>query len=592
MEPGARNRNRQVADLLRAIGDVLEVKGEEQYKILAYSRAAQAIEALPETIEKLHAEKRLRTVSGIGQALEQKVAEFLDTGRLVYFDDLTAEFPPGLVQLLQVPGFGPRKARLVFDMLGVADFEALEHAAREGRLRGLRGIGEKTETHILRELERIKQRTHRHLLGRALVTAETLLRDLEKTSPSDTRLACAGSLRRMVDTIGDLDLLAASTKADAVVKAFCELPLVLEVLAAGPVKASVLVQGELQVDLRIVEPQSWGAALIYFTGSKAHNIQLRELAIRRGWKLNEYGLFDERTGRRLAGDEEDEVYRALDLAYIPPELREADGEIDAAAAGRLPRLIELSDLKGDLHVHSDWSDGAASLEDMANAARALGHDYMAITDHSPSLGFGVGLDEARVRQQRAVVQRLNKQLAPFRILHGTEMDILRDGRLDYRNEVLTEYDYVSASIHSGMKQSESEITARIQGALRNPYVHALNHPHGRRLPRRQPYAVDMQAVVETAAQEGVALEINSQPPRMDLEGSWARKAKQAGAKLVINTDSHAANQLELLRLGTASARRGWLEASDVLNTLPLNELLQALSERKAASSEARSEPRS
>jgi DNA polymerase (family 10) len=576
MEPGPRSRNLEVAQLLQKLGDMLEVKGEVPFKIAAYRKAADRIEALREPIEGLHGAGRLREIAGIGQALEQKIAEFLDTGHLGFYEKLMAEFPPGLVQLLQVPGFGPRKARLVFDSLGVADFEALEHAAREGRLRMLPGLGEKTEASILRELERIKQRTNRHHLAQVLLLAEAMVEDLEKTSPTGTRLCYAGSLRRMVDTIGDMDLLAGTTRPEAVIKAFLELPLVLEVLSTGPVRASVLVQGGVQVDLRVVEPESWGAALQYFTGSKAHNIQLRGLAIRRGWKLNEYGLFDERTGRRVAGEQEQAIYDALDLAFIPPELREADGEIEAAAAGLLPNLVELSDLKGDMHVHSNWSDGADSLEVMAREARALGHQYIAITDHSKSLGLASGLEEPRVREQRALVARLNRELGPFRILHGTEMDILRDGSLDYDDDVLKDYDYVSASIHSGMNQSEAEMTTRIQRALSNPYVHTLNHPHGRRIPRRPAYAVDMQAVIDTAATQGVALEINSQPARMDLEGSWARKAKKAGARLVINTDSHSANELSRQRLGIGSARRGWLEARDVLNALPLDELEQVL----------------
>lgn len=580
MGPGPRTRNRAVAALLESIGDILEVKGELPFKVAAYRKGAGTIEGLREPIEKLHAEGRLREIPGVGSALAQKIGEYLDSGRLVYYDRLRAEFPPGVVQMLQVPGFGASKVRAVFETLGLADLEALEQAAREGRLRDVPGLGEKTEQNILRELERLKQRTDRHHLGQVLLLAETMLADLEQASSPAAGLSYAGSLRRMVDTTANLDLLAASDRPDEVIAAFVGLPLVLEVLSADPVRASVLVQGGLQADLRVVEPKSWGAALQYFTGSKAHNLRLRDLAAGRGWKLDEHGLFDEQTGRRIAGDDEADLYRALDLDFIPPELREADGELEAAAEGRLPKLIELADLQGDLHLHSTWSDGGDSLETMAQAARALGHRYMAITDHSKSLGIARGLDEARLLEQRALVARLNDELAPFRILHGTEMDILRDGRLDYADEVLRDYDYVSASIHSGMKQPEAVMTARIQRALRNPYVHTLNHPHGRLIPQRPAYAVDMQAVVETAAAEGVALEINSQPARMDLEGGWARKAKQAGAKLVINTDSHAAKQLSLQRLGIGSARRGWLEAGDVLNALPLEELTRLLRQRR------------
>ena len=580
MEPGPRNRNREVAQILEAIGDLLEVKGELGFKIAAYRKAADKIEALREPIETVYGEGRLRSIPGIGPALEQKIAEYLDTGRMSYFDKLSAEFPPGLVELTQVPGLGPRKARVVFEALGVANLDELEEAARGGRLREVPGLGAKTEENILQELERLKQRSTRHHLGQVLLLAETMLEDLREACPASVRLSYAGSLRRMCDTIGDLDLLAAAPPSVDVVGAFIKLPLVLDVLSAGPVRASVLVQGGVQVDLRVVEPEGWGAALQYFTGSKAHNVALRELAIRRGWKLNEYGLFDERTGRRLAAKEEADIYRALDLEYVPPELREDDGELEAAAAGRIPTLVELADLKGDLHVHSDWSDGGASLETMARAARDLGHQYMAITDHSKTLGIARGLDEARVRQQRELIDSLNRELAPFKILHGTEMDILRDGRLDYSDETLRALDYVSASIHSGMRQDEATMTARIQRALRHGLVHTLNHPFGRLIPHRPPYAVDMQTVIETAVAEGVALELNSQPARMDLEGSWARKAKQAGAKFVINTDSHAPNQLTLQRLGIGSARRGWLEAGDVLNALSLEELEGYLRKRR------------
>jgi DNA polymerase (family 10) len=580
METGPRNRNREVAGLLESIGDLLEIQGEVPFKINAYRKAAARIEALREPIELVQREGRLRKIQGIGPALEQKISEYLETGKLAYYDKLSAEFPPGLVELIEIPGLGPRTARLIFDALGVGDVDSLEQAARAGRLRAIPGLGAKTEENILRELERLKERSDRKTLGQALLLAEELLDDLRQRVPANARLSHAGSLRRMADTIGDIDLLAAADDTEAVVRAFTGLPTVLEVLSAGPVRASVLVRGGLQADLRVVEPRCWGAALLYFTGSKAHNLALRERAVRQGWKLNEYGLFEESSGRCLASEQEADLYRAFGLEYIPPELREDDGELEAAAAGRLPKLIELADLRGDLHVHSDWSDGSEPLEAMARAARDSGLEYMAITDHSKSLGIARGLNEERVRQQRALVNRLNQELAPFRILHGTEMDILRDGQLDYADDLLAEYDYVSASIHSAMKQEQAQMTARIQRALRNRYVHTLNHPHGRLIPQRPAYAVDMQAVVDTAIAEGVALEINAQPERMDLEGSWARRARLAGARFVINTDSHAASQYAFRRLGVGSARRGWLSAADVLNSLPLERLLVELQRRR------------
>lgn len=576
MEKPARSRNHEVARLLETIGEILEIKGELPFKVAAYHRAAARIEGLREPIEKLHAEGRLREIPGVGPALEQKIAEFLTTGRLEFYERLAAEFPPGLVALLEVPGLGPRKARLIFEKLGIEDLEGLERAARSGLLRSLPGLGEKTEENILHELERLKARMTRRQLGRALQTAEELIQDLQPALPPGARLTYAGSLRRMADTIGNIDLLAASNAPERVVQALLALPAVREVLSSGPQRASVLVRGGIQVDLRVVEPASWGAALIYFTGSKEHNVQLRQQAAERGWKLNEHGLFEEATGRLLAGASEEEVYQALGLEFIPPELREATGEIEAAAAGRLPKLIEVADLKGDLHLHSTWSDGSDTLAEMARAARALGYQYMAITDHSPSLAVARGLSVERVHAQRAEIDRLNAELAPFRILHGTELDILRDGQLDYPDEVLAQFDYVSVSIHSHMRQSEETMTARIQRALRNPYVHTLNHPWGRLIPQRPAYAVDMAAVIATAAAEGVALEINSQPERMDLEATWARRAREAGVKLVIDTDAHAAHQLALRRLGVATARRAWLEAGDVLNTLPLDTLLNHL----------------
>ncbi|SRR5579884_110983 len=584
METAARNSD--VVRMLEEIGDLLEVKGEQNFRVNAYRKAARAIADLREDIGELYLAGRLREIPGVGEALEQKIAEFLETGRLGYLERLQAEFPPGLLTLLEVPGLGPRRARVLYETLKIESLPALEQAARSGQIRDLPGMGEKVEANILRELERLKQRSTRHPLEFGLSQARDLLAQLRRSAPV-AQAAFAGSLRRMRDTIGDLDLLVVSSEPERVAEAFTRLPRVVDVLSHGPQRASVLLRGGLQADLRIVPAESWGAALQYFTGSKAHNVHLRELALRHGWTLNEYGLFDVKTGERLAGEDEDELYRRLGLQPIPPELREDQGEIEAALRGALPALVTLDDIRGDLHVHSDWTDGSAPLATMAAAAAARGYQYMAITDHTKSLGVARGLDEARVLEQRALVDRLNAELAPFRILLGTEMDIKRDGTLDLANEALDVMDYVSISVHSAMNQPREQMTERMLRAISNPYVTTLNHPRGRLLRRREAYEVDLERVIEAAAQRGVALEVNAQPERMDLDGFWARRAIQAGARLTISTDSHAPGQLDFMPLGVASARRGWATRRDVLNTLPLDELLDFLGARKAAARHAR-----
>lgn len=580
-EPTSRRRNREVADLLQEIGDLLEIKGEQRYRINAYRNAARRIESLTEPIETLFAERRLREIPGVGEALEQKITEFLATGRLEYIERLRGQFPPSLVALLDVPGLGPRKARLVFDQLGVANLEQLEQAARAHRLTEIPGLGDKTEENLLQELQRLKQRSRRRMLDWALGRAQEIEREVER-HPGVKRVGHAGSLRRMQETIGDVDILAVAEDAVSVSRHFQALPQVVDVLSGGPARTTVLISGGLQVDLKIVPAESWGAAMQYFTGSKAHNIRLREMAVRRGWKLNEYGLFDARTDERLAGDDEDEIYRKLDLAPIPPELREDTGEIEAAQAGRLPQLLAEDDIEADFHLHTNWTDGAHTLEEMARAAIALGRSYMAVTDHSRSLYVARGLTIEQLVEQRELADQLNKKLAPFRILLGTEMDILADGTLDYPDEVLAQLDYVSISIHSAMKQPREEMTARILRAMENPYVATLNHPHGRLLEQRDPIEVDMGAVVDAAARLGVALELNSQPHRMDLNDRWARRAIDAGARLMINTDAHTTSQLGLMRYGVAMARRGWAEPRHVLNALPLEGILEHLSTRRPA----------
>ena len=574
-----RTRNRDVAQLLEAIAELLDVKGEQGFRVNAYRNAARRVEGLREPIERVHAEGRLRGIPGIGEALEQKIGEFLTTGRLGYYERLRSEFPPGMVELLQVPGLGPRKARVVFDQLGIGSLEELEEAARSGRLRDVPGLGEKTEQGLLREIERLGRRDTRHQLGLALAAAETLVEAL-RDCPGVDQVAYVGSLRRMVDTIGDVNLLVATDRWDEVGRYFSDLPQVREVLPGEEGRVAITIADRLRVDLRFARPEHWGAALIWHTGSTSHLRRLEERAREQGRAFSARGLTADASGAIVAGRREEDVYEALGLQPIAPELREDGGEIELAARRALPRLVEVGDLRGDLHVHSNWSDGGSPLEEMARAARALGHQYIAMTDHSKSLGVARGLTEERVAQQATVLRALNAQLAPFRVLHGTEMDIKRNGRLDYDDETLARLEYVSASIHSGMKQERAVMTERILRAIGNPYVATLNHPHGRLIGSRPAYDVDMDAVVRAAVACGVALEINSQPARMDLDGAWARRARAAGAKFVINTDSHATGQLGLMRFGVATARRAWLSPADVLNCLPLDELLAQLAARR------------
>jgi DNA polymerase (family 10) len=573
----SRQKNGQVAEMLDEIGELLEIKGEVRFKFNAYHVAARRIESMPESIEKLHAEKRLRSIQGVGAALDQKIGEFLETGSLAYLERLRAEIPPSLLSLTRVPGMGPKKAFQIYKQLGVTDVEQLEQAIREKRLNDIPGLGEKTAENLLRELERVKERSQRHMLSTALRRAESLLAELRQHR-SVQRAEYAGSLRRRMDSVGDLDVLVSSDDPAAVHKLVRGLPQVRDVVATGPTKTTVLVSGGLQVDVRTVPPESFGAAFQYFTGSKEHNVQLRELAVRRKLRLNEYGLFDQ-MGERVAEGDEDAIYAAMGMDCPPPELREGRGEIQAAQQHGLPSLVTMESLQGDLHLHTNWTDGAHPLEDMIASAIALGHSYIALTDHSRSLRVARGLDVDRLRLQRSMVDRLNAELAPFRILMGTEMDILADGALDYPDDVLDKLDYVSISIHSQMKQPEPEMTARICRALSHPRVCTFNHPHGRRFGKREEYAVDMDAVIDTAIAHGVALEVNSQPQRLDLDGGWARQVIDRGGMITISSDAHSTAELENLNYGVMTARRGWAEPVHVLNALPLDGFLEHLGTR-------------
>ncbi|MEN6373031.1 MAG: DNA polymerase/3'-5' exonuclease PolX [Armatimonadota bacterium] len=569
-------RKEEVVEMLNDIADMLEMKGESAFRVRAYREAARRLESLEEDITVLAVQGRLTDIQGIGESIAGKITEYVTTGRSTYRDQLAKTLPVGLSEILAIPGVGAKKAKIFYDNLGISTVDELEEAAKAHKLRELPNIREKTEQNVLEGIRRLKQQTGRLLLGVALPAAEEIIRQLRSES-SVERIDVGGSIRRMQETIGDIDILVSSSTPKEAIEAFTNLPAAKSVIAKGKTKASVLTHQDLQIDLRVVSPDDWGAALQYFTGSKDHNIRLRSIAESRGLKISEYGIFRVDTGEKLAGREECEIYETLGMACMPPELRTATGEIEAAMEGRLPELIELSDIRGDLHAHTNWSDGANPIEAMAEAAMALGYEYLAISDHSVSMGFIHGLSTDRVREQRRIIDELNGTYDGFRLLQGIEVNIRGDGRLDYDDDVLARFDVVTASIHSGLGQPMEVITARLLSAIRNPHVDIIGHPTGRLIGRRDPSDFDRDTVFKAAAETGTALEINSQPDRLDLKDIDVRHAKNLGADLAINSDAHTTTQLEGIRYGVATARRGWVEKGRVLNTLPLDALLDRLS---------------
>ncbi|HUE75353.1 MAG TPA: DNA polymerase/3'-5' exonuclease PolX [Chloroflexota bacterium] len=571
--------NDEVAGIFDRIGDLLEVKGESTFRVNAYREAARQIRSVGEPIADLAEAGRLRDIRGVGDAIALKIEEYLRTGRLEYYEKLRQEIPESLVELLQISGLGPQKARMLHQELNVQSIADLREAATSGKLKDLPGMGAKTEQNIIRELDRWEQRSRRLPLGVALPAAEAMAETLRQQCPAIERVSPAGSIRRGRDTIGDIDLVASSTDPKAVIECFVGLPAVKETIGRGETKASVLTHQNLQIDLRVVAPDEWGSILHHFTGSKAHNIKLRELATARGWRLNEYGIFDEVSGRRLGGTDESDVYRLLGLVMMPPEMREDTGEIELALKNKIPRLIELDDIRGELHCHSNWSDGALPIEDMVAAARARGLTYLAMTDHSQSLGVAGGLTAARIREQRLIVDEINRRMPDFRLLTGVELEIRADGALDFPDDVLAELNIVLASVHSGFNQPRERMTERILAAVHNPHVDVIAHPTGRLIGRREPYDVDIEAVIEACAETGTALEINAHPSRLDLNDEMARRARDRGVLIAINTDAHAPDNLELLRYGIMTARRAWLEPRHVLNAKPLADLLDWLDRR-------------
>jgi DNA polymerase (family 10) len=568
-------KNLELSQIFEQIAKILKIKGENHFKIRAYEKITLVLENLPIDIETIYQQGGLNNIPGVGTGIAKKIEEFLTTGKLEYYEKLKETIPTGVIELLDIPEVGPKTAKLLYEKLEVDNIEKLERAIKEHQIKDLPGMGEKSETNILRGIELYKRRKERFLLGRALPLAEEMVESLSQLKETN-KISFAGSLRRKKETIGDIDILVTSQNPEKIMKTFTSLPQVREILSEGPTKSSIITKDDLHIDVRVVEPVSFGAALQYFTGSKAHNIKLRELALKRGLKINEYGVFEVESGNRIAGEKEEEVYQALNLPFIPPELREDRGEIEAAQENRLPQLIEYSQIKGDLHLHTKWSDGAHTIKQMAEAAQKIGYKYIAITDHSQSLKFAGGLIEERLREQVEEIQKLNQELKDFTILSGIEVDIKSDGSLDFSDEILSKLDVVIAAIHSGFKQESKIITERIIKAMQNRFVNIIAHPTGRLIGYRESYQVDINEMMEVAAKTGTILEINSYPERLDLNDIYCRMAKEKGVQLAIETDAHSIEGLTFMDLGVAVARRGWLEEKEVINTLPLDKLLKRL----------------
>jgi DNA polymerase (family 10) len=563
--------NREIADILKRIGDMMDILGENRFKVLAYRRAADNILGLGQDIRSYWQAGTLQEIPGIGQAIADKIDELLTTGRLEFYERLQDQVPPGVVSLLEIPDVGPKTAKLLWEELGLQSVAEVEEAARAGQLQDLPGLGAKSEARILAGIQALNRRSDRIPLGTAWPVATDLLAGLEASCPHILHAEVAGSLRRMRSTIGDIDLLAASSRPAAVMRAFAAHPRVAEVVLSGQTKTTVRLHNGLQVDLRVLEPDRWGAALQYFTGSQAHNVRLREMAQKQALSLSEYG-FKRQAGEEILCPEEAQVYQKLGLPWIPPELREDRGEIQAGLDGRLPRLVEWDDIHGDLHAHTDWSDGASTLAEMAEAARARGYRYLVISDHTQSLGVASGLTPERLRAQRAEIDALNARWEDFCLLQGCELEIKADGSLDFADEILAELDFVVASVHTSLRQERAQITQRVMNALHNPYVDVIGHPSGRILGQREESAVDLDAVIEVAAGTGTALEVNSIPARLDLDDAHVRRAIELGVKIAVNSDAHHAGGLDSLHYGLATARRGWATASDLINTMTLDEI--------------------
>ena len=574
------NKNQELARIFDRMADALEFLGEIPFKVVAYRKAARVLEDLPEDIEEIYRKggmAALMRLPGIGEGIAKKIAQYLDEGRIDRYEEVMKQVPQDLLDLMEVQGIGPRTLRLAYEKLGVRTKEDFKRVLEDGSLARLPGMGPKKIENIKKGLELYERMAQRIPLGAAYPLVQAIVEALRQV-PEVLEISPAGSFRRMKETVGDLDILAAARPEHgrSIIQKFVSLPQVTRVLAAGDTKGSAIFQDRYQVDLRVVPPESYGAALQYFTGSKAHNVHLRGIARSMGLKISEYGVF--RGAEKIAGETEESVYKAVGLVWIPPELREDRGEIEAAQQGKLPRLVEYDEIRGDLHVHSKYSDGTATLEELVRFGQKMGYEYIAVCDHSQSVKYAHGLEIDRLRKKNAEIDRINAHLEGFRLLKGTEVDILPDGSLDYPDEVLAELDFVVASVHQWRKDEDA--TERILRAMENPYVHAIGHPTGRLISTREGYRVDIEALVEKALETGTFLEINAYYERLDLNDVHARLAGEKGVLLEIGTDAHQAGQLWQIRLGVGVARRAWLSPQQIVNTRPLAELLDLLQAKR------------
>jgi len=567
-------KNQEIAKIFFNISSLLETK-EKDFRPIAYRRAALSLESFEEDVDEIYLDKGIKgleEIPGIGKSLALKIEEYLKTGKIETYEKLKKKLPIDLGEITRIEGMGPRKAKTLYYKLGIKSVKDLEKAAKAGKIAPIFGFGEKTEKNILQGIEFLKIDKGRSLLGFIMPTVDEIVSTISSLKEVK-KISIAGSTRRRKETIGDVDILVSSDKPEKVMQFFVSLPGIEKVWATGGTKASVRLKAGFDVDLRVVKDESFGAALQYFTGSKEHNVATRKIAMYKGLKLNEYGVF--KGDKRIAGKTEEEVYKALGLAYIEPELREDEGEIQLARENKLPKLIEYKDIKGDLHCHSNWDGGEDSIEQMAKYAIGLGYEYIGISDHTKFLRIENGLNEKQLLKQNEAIKKINKKLGnKFRILHGCETNILNDGSVDIKDEVLAKLDYVIAGVHSSMKMKEHEMTERVIKAMRNKNIDIISHPTGRLIQRRDEYSINIEKMLETAKETGTILEINSWPERLDLKDIYVRMAKQKGVKMIINTDAHEKSQMKLMEFGISQARRGWAEKGDIVNTNSADKLLK------------------